>query len=210
MSTVKELPSELLDRHQNGEQGFWIWASREIADSDGDIIRVDGIELQPYHNPPATHLKVLAQHLSKLPDGTAPVVGVVTDFVKTNSLYNNQTVKGLALYVEYLTDQDGKRLPLSEHYYQMMNSLPAPGIDTGSVGIQVLEYKVMESGGLDVIRCSQFEFSLVTVPANASAVTIKALQEKFGKALIVPVPANASATFPSTPEGEANSRLKRM
>jgi hypothetical protein len=177
VSVAKELPSELLDRHPNDEKGFWIWASREIADSDGDIIRVDGISLQPYHNPPETHLKVLAQHLTKLPDGTAPVVGIVTDYVKTNSLYQGQMVKGLALYVEYLTDQDGKRLPLSEHYFQMMNSLPAPGIDTGSVGIQVLEYKVMESGGLDVIRCSQFEFSLVTVPANASATTIKALKK---------------------------------
>src|SRR5690349_6708035 len=114
---AKQLPPDLAKLHDNDADGIWIYASVELpeGDSDGDIIRIDGISLEPYHNPPDSRIKVLAQHLTSLPNGEAPVVGVVADAVKTAIARNGRVLRALALYVNWLKDADGKMLPLSQH-----------------------------------------------------------------------------------------------
>jgi hypothetical protein len=142
----------------------------------GDIIRVDGINMKPYHDPEGTgtRLKVLAQHLSKAPDGKPTTIAVVTDWVKTQAPYEGKMVKALALYCEWLKDDNGNLLPLSKEYYDQVNAKPFAGIDTGSVGLTAFDYKLFEpTGGREVISSNIFEFSLCSVPQNASATLIK-------------------------------------
>jgi hypothetical protein len=169
---TKGLPVELKQRHENSEDGFWLYASREVVDSEGDIIRIDGMDLSKYHDPAnGTHLKILAQHLRVLPNGMSPVVAVVKDYVKTTVGYKGKLVKALALWCEWLKTEEGKLLPLSKHYREMVES---GGIDSGSVGIIIDEYqKLEETGGLDITKSSMFECSLVTIPANGSATMVR-------------------------------------
>lgn len=179
---VKDLPAALSVKKQNDENGFWAWATREIVDSMGDVVRVDGIDLSTYHNPPETHLKILAQHLRSLPDGTAPVVARVTDYAKTVMPYMGKMVKCLGLYCEWLRDDKGAMLPLAAHYKQMKDS---GGIDSVSVGMIVNECqrrmgedgKPTDDYGLDITSSTLYETSLVTVPANAGASFVRAVSE---------------------------------
>ncbi len=178
ITVVKELPAELASRHENDERGFWMYATREIVDTAGDLVRCDGVNFDTYHNPDeGVHLKVLAQHIRCLPDGTAPVVGKVTDYVRTIANYRGKVVKAIALYCEWLRDDSGKLLPLSQHYYDMVK---AGGIDSGSVGMMVDDLEPMENGGYDIKKATIFEFSLVTIPANAGATMIKEIEDKLG------------------------------
>lgn len=172
LTVAKDLPVELKARHENDDNGFWLYASREVVDSTGDLVRIDGIDLSTYHDPAnGTHLKILAQHIRALPNGMAPVIAKVTDYVKTMVPFKGKLVKALALYCEWLQTDEGKLLPLSRHYKDMVES---GGIDSGSIGIILDEYKPLEeTGGLDIIKSSLFETSLVTIAANSSATVIK-------------------------------------
>ena len=198
---IKALPEELKAK-SNPEDGIWVWITSEIVDSDGDIVRVSGINTSKYHNPPNTHMKCLAQHLKKLEDGTAPVIGIITEFKKTINSVNGRVVPAMAAYVEWLkksvpvVDADGKQvvidgvpqerlemLPLAKHYYEMTTAKPHPGIDSVSVGIDEVEYKALEGGRYDITGCSLYEVSMVTVPSNYSATVIKELKDRFGDQL---------------------------
>ena len=191
---VKELPQELRDK-SNPEDGIWVWITSEIVDSDGDIVRVAGINTSKYHNPPNTHMKCLAQHLKKLEDGTAPVIGIITEFKKTINSVNGRVVPAMAAYVQWLKkstpvlDAEGvlveelEMLPLAKHYYEMCTARPHPGIDSVSVGIDEVEYKALEGGRYDITSCSLYEVSMVTVPSNHSATVIKELKDRFGDQL---------------------------
>lgn len=180
MPMVQSLPAELKSRKENDDNGFWIFATREVVDSMGDIVRVDGMDMKTYHNPPETHLKILAQHLRSLPNGHAPVVGRVTDSAKAMVPYKENMVKSLALYVEWLRDEQGKLLDLSAHYKSMKE---AGGIDSVSVGFIVEEFKWLEdgegekTGGWDITKGTLYECSLVTIPANAGATFVRSMME---------------------------------
>lgn len=173
LSTIKSLPVSLAKLAPNDDNGAWVWATREIVDSVGDVVRVDGVDFSLYHNPPESSLKILAQHLRDLPDGKAPVVGVVDQVVKTTTTYKGESVRGIAVHFKWLRNAAGELLELAKHYKEMVD---AGGIDSVSVGLIVNEFDGYEpTGGLDITSSSIFELSLVTIPANAAATAIKSL-----------------------------------
>lgn len=172
LSVLKELPAELSERHPTSDDGMWVWASRELIDSSGDLVLSDGISFSEFHNPQeGIYLKVLAQHLRELPDGTAPVLGLVKDFMVLAAPFKNRMVKGLAVWFEWLKDKDGQLLPLARQYKEMVD---AGGIDQCSIGITASDYEPMtNTGGWLIRQCSIFELSLVTIAANQGASLLK-------------------------------------
>lgn len=149
-------------------------------DSSGDIVRVDGVNFAPYHNPPECHLKILAQHIRQLPSGEAPIIGKVLEVVKTVVPYNGKLVKALAAYIVWARDGAGELLPLAKHYKDLYDGT---FIDQMSVGIMVDEARPLDTGGIEITACTIFESSLVTIPDNASATVIKEIKEKLGDLL---------------------------
>ena len=175
---LKELPPALKVRKANDDNGFWVYATREVVDSMGDMVRVDGVDMKPYHNPPDTHLKILAQHLRSLPDGTAPVIARVTDYVKMVVPYDGRMVKALCLYREWLRNDKGELLELAGKYKEMKDS---GGIDSVSVGLMVNAWEAIKdesgesTGGWDITQSTLYECSDVTIPANAGASFVRAM-----------------------------------
>jgi len=77
--------------------GCWALASVEVEDTEGDIIKIDGIDWSSYHNPEKNvYMKVLANHMTVLPDGSSPVIGRVEEFKKV-TLLGDTNAKALAL-----------------------------------------------------------------------------------------------------------------
>lgn len=197
----KGLPEALKLRNHDPETGVWVYASREIIDEEGDLIMIDGINLAAFSNPAeGTRIKALAQHVRTNADGTPAIVGLVTDALKTETLYRGQSVKTLALWIEWLTrqvpvmDDEGKPMmddqgqpmmrrelmPLSQIYKDFVD---AGGIDQVSIGVGVTDYEQMESGGYRIHACDLQEVSFVTLAANQSATIVKALEDKLGEQL---------------------------
>lgn len=176
---AKAAVDALVARRPNDEGGRWIYATREIVDSMQDIIRVDGVSTGLYHDPPASHLKILAQHLRSLGNGEVPVVARVTDTHRFLTPYKGKMVKTLALYAEWLRDGEGNLLKLANHYREMVE---AGGIDSVSVGVMVREFEWMkdedghETYAWDITASDLYETSYVTIPANASATVVRDLE----------------------------------
>ena len=105
---LKSVPEELLKSVGGGdtENGLWGYASVEVPDSDGDIIRIDGIDYSQHHNPSVGRfLKVLASHVRSLPDGSPPVLGRIESFHKT---VTSDGHKALAFYMTWFKNENGE------------------------------------------------------------------------------------------------------
>lgn len=179
-TVVKEMPAGL--SQPNHQDGFWAYITREVVDSSGDIVRVEGVNFSPYHNPPDSHMKILAQHIRALPDGTAPIVGRVEEIVPCESDYKGAMVKSLAVRVSWAKDGSGQLMPLAKHYKDLLDG---GYLDQLSVGILVDDFEELENG-LDITKSTIFEASLVTIPANAAATVIKAVDSALGDLVEVP------------------------
>lgn len=174
---VKELTGGLMnDQLRQGEDMMGI-ASAEIIDTEGDIIRVDGIDVSKYHNPPKRHIKILAGHEHKLASGEPSIIGRVERFWTTTIEVDGKEVKALAFALSFAKDAEtGELTPLANAYKKLMPKY----IDSFSVGMSVGDYGVLEeTGGLDVKASTLYEISAVSVPANAEANVIKSIKQAF-------------------------------
>lgn len=173
---VKELTGGMKEAElKEGEDMLGI-ASVEMFDSDGDVIRVDGIDVSKYHQPPKRHIKMLASHMGSLPSGEPPIIGRVERFFNTTTEVNGEEAKALAFAFSFARDEEGELTPLANAYKRLMPKY----LDSFSVGIMVDEFKELENGsGFDVTKSSLFEISAVAIPANSEANVIKAIKKVF-------------------------------
>jgi uncharacterized coiled-coil protein SlyX len=193
-SVIKDVPSDLIEKagdmpQKLPEGGLWAYATVEVPDTSGDIVRVDGIDYSAYHNPPSTKLKILAQHIKVLPDGTPPVIGRVEAFVKTVTKTGE---KALAFYMTWATQkvkkvsEDGVEseveevTPLARSYKNLFDT---GYLDSFSIGAGVIERESIKNAGWDYKATSLAEISAVTVPANSKANVIRALEDELGEHL---------------------------
>ncbi len=138
----------------------------EIADAEGDVVEVGGIEWPRYNaeNP----LPVLSSHLRKLPDGKPPIVGFAT------KLYRGETVA------------DGKRVPAvfmewewaeTELAHEWKSVYARAGRLSFSIGASVKKAEPIEKDGriegFRYVETELTEVSVVTIPANPSALSAR-------------------------------------
>lgn len=180
-SLVKELTGDMKkDELLPGEDMMGL-ASVEIFDSDGDIIRVDGINTDSYHQPPNRYIKLLASHYGSLSNGEPSIIGRIERFWKTKVQVKGQLVPALAFAFSFAKDESGNLTPLANAYKRLMPKY----LDSFSVGIMVNKSKTMDNGRFDVIQSSLYEISAVTIPANAEANVIKHIKKELASAGVV-------------------------
>jgi hypothetical protein len=146
----------------------------EKADEDDDIVRVDGLDTSMHreHSP----IKILAQHLRKLPDGSPPIIGKVEEFRKANIGKGKDASKALLFRMTFAPTD------LAKKYKQLFD---AGYMESFSIGASVLESKPLKEKGYDYTKTKLREISAVTIPANADATVMRALEEKLGDDLEV-------------------------
>lgn len=151
------------------------YASVEVPDREGDIIRVKGISLE-YHRSDSP-IKVAVQHNYKpLPDGTMPVLGTVTEWAVTTKSVNNKPVPALAFGMNYAT-VDGEITDFAKKYKGLYDT---GALDAFSVGLEGREATPIKGGGLDVTKSAVFEVSSCMIGMNPYATVMKALVDQIG------------------------------
>jgi hypothetical protein len=166
---LKELPEGI---EKASDDSLWAVASVEKADEDDDIVRVDGLDTSMHreHSP----IKILAQHLRKLPDGSPPIIGKVEEFRKANIGKGKDASKALLFRMTFAPTD------LAKKYKQLFD---AGYMESFSIGASVLESKPLKEKGYDYTKTKLREISAVTIPANADATVMRALEEKLGDQL---------------------------
>lgn len=130
-----------------GEKYFSFVASTASEDRMGDIIRQDGWDLGAYQKNPV----VLFGHNHDQPIGRAHNVKVVNGALTADFEFAPEHVNPFAAQVGRMVE--------------------AGFLKAVSVGFRPLAYKPMKSGGLEFTKSELLEISVVSVPANAEALS---------------------------------------
>lgn len=168
---LRELPGGLT----KSDNELWAIASLEKIDEDGDVIRVNGIDLS-MHRPPTSFIKILASHLRRLPDGSPPVCGRVEEFNRTSI----GGCPALTFRMTWATDGKGNVTELARKYKDLYDG---GYLESFSVGASVIESRPLKGGGNDFVKTILREISCVTIPANCDAVVMRHLRDAFGDCL---------------------------
>jgi hypothetical protein len=169
---LKAVPDKLF----KGKCDLYGFASVEVPDREGDIIRVKGISLE-YHRSDSP-IKVAVQHNYKpLPDGTMPVLGTVSEWAITTKSVNNKPVPALAFGMNYAKGEDGEITTFAAKYKGLYDT---GALDAFSVGLEGREATPIKGGGLDVTKSAVFEVSSCMIGMNPYATVIKALTDAIG------------------------------
>lgn len=154
------MPIELLEH-----EDFLAIAATEMIDTEGDIIRIDGLDYSGYHNPDQNkHMKLLAGHKISASDSGLPlIVGRVERFIRTTV----KDHKALLFTGSFARDREGQLTPLSQAYKSLMPKY----LNQFSVGAMITKVADIETG-LDIQKANLYEVSFVTVPANSEAETL--------------------------------------
>jgi hypothetical protein len=154
----KELPADI-EKAAEGE--FWAVATAEVIDRSRDIVRVEGMSLEMHS--PESPIKLIAQHLRKLPDGTSPVLGSVREFKQASINKGGTNVKALLFKAAWADS------PLAKHY---RSHYEQGHMTDFSIGAAVKKATPIKGGGTDYEQTMLAEISCVTIGDNPAANTI--------------------------------------
>lgn len=177
-SAFKTLPDHLQKAvKEEVPADLYAFASVEIPDTVGDIVMIDGISTDPYHNPPKRHLKILPQH-----NNSALPIGRVEQFYRVETVdQSNNPCKALMFGMTWACDGDGKITEDAKKYKDLFDG---GYLDSFSVGMMVMDASANDFGGYDILDSSLYEVSAVTIPANAEANVIKHIEDALGEKII--------------------------
>jgi hypothetical protein len=161
--TKGQAPEEL--KSQSKDADVFGYASVEVEDLDGDIIRVDGIRLNRHK--PDNRIKLLAGHQRLLADGSSPIIGSICNFTRVT---HPNGAKALAFGAKFGST------PLAKEYATLYDDEhTAPEF---SIGFRPVRSEPMKNGnGLDYLESELIEVSSVTLGANQYAQVMRALYE---------------------------------
>ena len=178
MKTEKTLPEKLrktidvsLSEITKADNGFMrAIITAEIPDADGDIVVVDGITWGRYNE--ANPLPVLSSHLRKLPDGKPPQVGFSPRLIKTKTVIDGEAVPVVVMEWQWLDTE------LAKEWQEVATKT---GRLSFSIGAIVHAGEPIENDGMiEGFRFTSTELtevSVVTIPANPTALSIKTATE---------------------------------
>jgi len=187
----KHLP--LLMKSQSGGNGVWGLASVEHPDQVQDVVRISGISTKTYHSPPTKYLKILAGHAASLPSGSAPVIGRVEKFIQTTTTVDGKEYPALAFYMSFANT------PLAKEYKSLMTEEPIC-LDSFSVGMRINDFKQIKGGGIDIMKSTLMEISVVAIPCNESSTVIQRLEKSLQKIKEYMPPETEETETTETPE----------
>ena len=158
VKTNKQVEVKELQFNDNRIKGL---ATVEVHDIEGDIVRVDGIDLSRHTD--KSPIKILANHIGS-DNGKPTVVGKVLSFNKTVTVQNGQEVKVLAFEMEFAETD------LAKEYKSLVQGGFIDSFSIGFVGQSVpIVNEQKELTGFDFVKSQLFEISLVSIPANQYA-----------------------------------------
>jgi len=173
-STPNEQMKALVMSESLPADGLWAYASVEVVDTAGDVVVIDGIETETYHNPPSSYMKITAQHDMELADGTPPIIGRVERFLTTQMDVEGKLTPALAFYMTWAKDGNKAITPLAQKYKDLFDG---GYMDSFSVGLIVTEYEDNDEGGLNLTQSSLYHIGAVTVPCNPLANVVKTIEQ---------------------------------
>ncbi len=153
---------------------LWGYATVEVEDMDGDIVRVKGMDYSKFQSPPHRYIKLIAGHQQMLPDGTPPVVGRIEKFVESEAIVEGEKVPALMFGASYARDGKGEYTKLAKAYKDLYDS---GYMDSFSVGFMAIKAKPRKGAGYDIEQSELLEISAVVVPSNYNANVKKALSD---------------------------------
>ncbi len=172
----KSAPDSIKAISQDNPCDLYGYASVEVTDTVGDVVKIAGITTQPYHNPPKRYMKILPQHKT---DGLP--IGRVEQFIPVDTTVNGTVVPALAFGMSWAKDGEGNITADAKKYKDLFDG---GYLDSFSVGMMVCDCTANNTDGLDIIESQLYEISAVTVPANAEANVIKMIEDTLGEQII--------------------------
>lgn len=166
-----------VEKSIGGEDLYWTVVTAEIKDIDGDIIRVDGIDLTEGHLPPDKKMPLLVGHQKQTADGFPLVIGQFEQFKTSTVKYKGKDVKALLGGYTYAKDGKGNYTKLASAYKDLRDGgylkSVSPSFRTKA------KPKSLAGGRYDIENCSIYEVSSTPIPANvlANATLRKSLED---------------------------------
>lgn len=145
------------------------YASVEVVDLEGDIIRIDGIDLSAHtsDNP----IKLFPDHQYSLPDGMPCVLGRIINWEKTIDPRLN--VPALKFTAEWSKKTNGELTDIAKAWKELYDT---GMIDSFSVGVDRVDGHKIENG-VDWTKTKLLELSAAQLPANNFANICKTLHK---------------------------------
>lgn len=171
---LKALPSNFTP----AVDGMWALATVEVPDADRDIVRIKGIDLSLHRTESPVKVFGTNHKYNIGADGTAPVMGVVQEFMPTTTQVKGSDVPALAFRFSWAKEGDGTTTPFAA---KLKSLFDGGTLDSFSIGFYPKEVRPLKGGRYDVQSCSIYEISACAVPANPYAVVLKALQSTLGE-----------------------------
>jgi hypothetical protein len=157
--------------------GKWAYASVEVPDREGDVIRVKGIDLSLHREESPIKVFGLPHRYVPLPTGEPPIVGVVREFrVTTTRVKGYGEVPALAFRFEYT----GKDEEPATFATKCKGAIESGVLDSFSGRFERASGKPIGKMGTDVQSCQLAEISVVPFPVNPHATVLKALVSALG------------------------------
>lgn len=103
-----ELPDDLLKASEKLDVDKWAFASVEVTDREGDIVRVEGIDFSSHTD--AHPLKILCNHDRKLTVDGYPVVGKAVTFQRTAFAKDGENCPALVFGMKFAPTDFGQRM----------------------------------------------------------------------------------------------------
>lgn len=147
------------------------YASVEVPDREGDIIRVKGIRF------PETPVKVAPSHKYGNP---LEVLGTVKEWTVTTKSVKGKQVPALAFGLEWARGEGNEITPFAKQYKGLYDN---GVLDSFSGGFDPNPEKVLalKGGRYDVLECEAVELSCCMIPMNPYATVMKALADAIGE-----------------------------
>lgn len=156
-----DLPEELLKATSGQDVDHYFYASVEVKDLDGDVVRVGGIKTRE------TIPFIVGHKKSPNDDGTLPVIGKAFAWQKTT--HKSLGVPALVTGVKFAPTKLGQEF--KKQYDEGF-------LTDVSIGFLAPNGKALKGGRFDVEECEVYELSACIKGANQYATIMKAMEDE--------------------------------
>lgn len=164
-SATSEVVKQLDPSYDPTKNSFWAIASKEIADADGEVILIDGIDLSAHDPINGKYMPILASHNVALESGQPSTIGRVEQF----QTIEIDGTKALAFLFSFAFNADGQ--PIDELVKSHYDRYRAGYMNKFSIGAMYAE-KVKGADAVIIRECKLYEISLVSIGANEDAIAL--------------------------------------
>lgn len=171
---MKSVPDGLF----KGKHDLYGYATVEVPDRDGDVIKVDGIRLALFKANGTVPLVGAAHRYSATASGDYPTAGKVVEFARTTKRIGRRDVTALAFAADFEKGVDGN--DLTEYAKKLKSKYDQRILNSFSIGADVFKASPRDGGRYMVEDSDIYEVSCCLIPSNFEATIMRALKSEFG------------------------------